>query len=120
MEDFILREIDRLGDMLMLIARRLGLLDTDTPDYSLADVKDEFEKTACPLDLDLLLGQENPVWYLVEEKKLSDHALETMIDIIFHSDLDETRKTALLRDALAYLDAKGFYSFKLHAFNGNS
>lgn len=27
MEDFILREIDRLGEMLMLIARRLGLLD---------------------------------------------------------------------------------------------
>ena len=101
--------------MLMLIARRLGLLDTDTPDYSLADVKDEFEKTACPLDLDLLLGQENPVRYLVEEKKLSDNGLETMIEIIFHTDLDEARKTALLQDALAYLDGKGFYSFKLHS-----
>ena len=27
MEDFILREIDRLGEMLLLIARKLGLLD---------------------------------------------------------------------------------------------
>ena len=35
MEDFILREIDRLGEMLMLIARKLGLLDGNTPDYSL-------------------------------------------------------------------------------------
>ena len=26
MEDFILREIDRLGEMLTLVARRLGLL----------------------------------------------------------------------------------------------
>ena len=115
MEDFILREIDRLGDMLMLIARRLGLLDTDTPHYSLADVKDEFEKTACPLDLDLLLKQENPVRYLIEEKKLSDNGLETLIEIIFHTDLDEARKTALLQDAIAYLDGKGFYSFKLRS-----
>lgn len=45
MEDYILREIDRLGEMLRLIARKLGLLDGDTPDYSLTDVKEEFDKT---------------------------------------------------------------------------
>ena len=44
MEDYIIREIDRLGEMLLLIARKLGLLDGDTPDYSLTDVKDEFSK----------------------------------------------------------------------------
>ena len=33
MEDYILREIDRLGEMLLMIARRLGLLDGDTPDW---------------------------------------------------------------------------------------
>ena len=92
MEDFIIREIDRLGEMLLLIARKLGLLDSDTPDYSLTDVKDEFGKAGCPIDLDQLLQQENPVWYLVEKEKLSDHGLETMIDIIFHSDLDENTR----------------------------
>ena len=116
MEDFILREIDRLGEMLLLIVRKLGLLDADTPDYSLADVKDEFGKAGCPLDLDRLLTQDNPVWYLVEQEKLSDHGLEMIIDILFHSDLDEARKTALLEDALAYLDGKGYFSFKLHSF----
>ena len=40
-----------------------------------------------------------------------------MMDIIFHSDLDETRKQALLRDALAYLDRKGSFSFKLHSLS---
>ena len=119
MEDFILREIDRLGEMLLLIARRLGLLDSDTQDYSLTDVKDEFGKAGCPIDLDKLLQQENPVWHLVEEEKLSDHGLETMIDIIFHSDLDEDRKQALLSDALAYLDGKGYFSFRLHSFCNN-
>ena len=27
MDDFIIREIDRLGEMLLMIARKLGLLD---------------------------------------------------------------------------------------------
>ena len=119
MEDFILREIDRLGEMLLMIARKLGLLDGDTPDYSLTDVKEEFEKTGCPIDLDALLKQENPVWFLVEEKKLSDHGLETMIDIIFHSDLDEEKKQALLYDALTYLDGKGYFSFRLHSLSSD-
>ena len=70
MEDFILREIDRLGEMLLLIARKLGL---------------------------------------------SDRGLETLMDILFHSDLDEARRNALLKDVLAYLDGKGCYSFRLHS-----
>ncbi len=115
MEDFILREIDRLGEMLLLIARKLGLLDGGTPDYSLTDVKDEFDNAACPIDLDALLAQENPVWYLVETEKISDHSLETFIDILFHSDMEEDRKAALLDDALAYLDGKGYFSFRLHS-----
>ena len=115
MEDFILREIDRLGEMLLLIARKLGLLDGGTPDYSLADVKDEFDNAACPIDLDALLAQENPVWHLVETEKISDHSLETFIDILFHSDMEEDRKAALLDDALAYLDGKGYFSFRLHS-----
>jgi hypothetical protein len=117
MEDFILREIDRLGEMLLLIARKLGLLDGDTPDYSLSDVKDEFDKAACPIDLDALLEQENPVWFLVETGKISDHGLESFIDILFHSDLEEDRKAALLDDALAYLDGKGYFSFRLHSLS---
>ena len=115
MEDYIIREIDRLGEMLLQIARKLGLLDGDTPDYSMTDVKDEFGKAGCPIDLDAIMQQENPVWYLVEKEKLSDHGLETMIDIIFHSDLDENKKQALLSDALAYLDGKGYFSFRLHS-----
>ena len=115
MDDYILREIDRLGEMLLLIARRLGLLDGDTPDYSLADVKDEFGMAGCPIDLEMLLQEENPVRYLVKKEKISDHGLETMIDIIFHSDLDGDRKQALLSDALAYLDGKGYFSFRLHS-----
>lgn len=55
MEDYFLREIDRMGEMLMLIARKLGLLDGDTPDYSLTDVKEEFDKSTCPVNKKSLL-----------------------------------------------------------------
>ena len=105
--------------MLLMIARKLGLLDGDTPDYSITDVKDEFDKAGCPIDLDALLEQENPVWYLVEEMKLSEHGLETMMDIIFHSDLDKARKQALLDDSLTYLDGKGYFSFRLHSLSSD-
>jgi hypothetical protein len=117
MEDYIIREIDRIGEMLILIARRLGLLDGDTPDYSLTDVKDQCGKAGCPIDLEVLLQHENPVWYLVEKEQLSNHSLETMIDIIFNSDLDDARKQNILKDALAYLDEKGYYSFRLHSLD---
>ncbi len=119
MEDFILREIDRLGEMLFQIARKLGLLDGGTPHYSLTDVKGEFGMAGCPIDLEMLLQQENPVRYLVEIEKISDHGLETFIDILFHSDLGEDRKAALLNDALAYLDGKGYFSFRLHALSSS-
>ena len=117
MEDYILREIDRIGEMLLMIARRLGLLDGDTPDYSLADVKDEFTKVGLPFSPDKVLQQKNPIRYLVETCKISDHGLETFMDILFHSDLEEDRKAALLQDALAYLDGKGYFSFRLHSLS---
>ena len=115
MEDFILKEIDRIGQMLMGIARKLGLLRDETPDYSLADVKEEFEAASLPFDLDSVLKQENPVLYLVQDVRISDQGLEMFIDILFHSDLDEIRKKALLEDALTYLDGKGSFSFRLHS-----
>ena len=115
MEDYILREIDRFGEMLLKIARRLGLVEGDTPDYTLTDVKEEFGRAGLPFDLDAILQQENPVLYLVDTLKISDQALETFIDILFHSDIDESKKAALLADALAWLDGKGSYSFRLHA-----
>ena len=108
MQDFILREIDRLGEMLALIAKRLGLMGGGgTVDYTVADVKEELSLEGFPMDLDEILRHENPVWFLVEEMKLSDAALESFIDILFHSDLDETVKNGMLDAALAYFAGKG-------------
>lgn len=117
MEDFILKEIDRIGQMLMGIARKLGLLRDEPSNYTLSDVKEEFTQANLPFDLDSVLQQENPVLYLVENAKLSNQGLETFVDIIFHSDLDEARKNTLLDDALTYMDGKGYFSFRLHSYS---
>ena len=118
MEDYLIREIDKIGEMLMHVARRLGLVGEESPKYSVEDVKEEFGKAELPLDLDAVLQQPNPVRYLVDTVQLSDQGLEAFIDIVFHSDLDEQVKQALLSDALAWLDSKGYYSFRLHSLQG--
>lgn len=115
MEDVLLREIDRIGEMMLMIARRLGLFGGKKPDYSISNVKEEFGKADLEIDLDSVLKKENPICYLVEEKKFSERALETFIEILFYSDIDESRKKVLLNDALSYLDGKGYVSFKLHS-----
>ena len=37
MEVFLIREIDRLGEMLMLLAKKLGLFLEDIPHFSVDD-----------------------------------------------------------------------------------
>lgn len=119
MQDFILREIDRLGEMLALIAKRLGLMGGGgTVDYTVADVKEEFSLEGFPIDLDEILSHENPVWFMVEELKFSDSALESFVEIVFHSDADEAVKEGILDAALAYFAGKGYFSFRLYGLKG--
>ena len=119
MQDFILREIDRLGEMLALIAKKLGLMGGGgTVDYTVADVKEELSLEGFPVPLDESLRHENPVWFLVEEMKLSDSALESFVEILFHSDADESVKQGMLDAALAYFAGKGYFSFRLYGLKG--
>ena len=40
MEDILLREIDRIGEMIQMIAHRLGLFGKKKPDYSISNVRE--------------------------------------------------------------------------------
>lgn len=119
MEDYIIREIDRIGELLLKVARKMGLFLDDVPKYTISDVKDEMEKLKMSLDLDAVLTQESPIMYLVEKEKVSDNGIEAFVELIYHSDLEESRKVAVLNEALHYLDAKGNYSFRLHSLDDN-
>ena len=115
MEDFVLREIDRIGELLLKVARRMGLFLDDVPKYSISDVQEEMNRLELTLDLDAVLAKESPVQYLIENWNLSDTALEAFVELVFHSNLDDSRKAGILKDATDYLDNKGYYSFRLHS-----
>ena len=114
MEDYLTREIDRFGELLLAIAHKMGLFLDEIPQYPLSDLDAEFDRTKLPLNLDTILAQEYPVLYLVDHEDISDHGLEAFVELLFHSDLEESRKQEILQDAINYLDNKGYYSFRLH------
>ena len=117
MEDFILREIDKIGELLFHLARKLGLYKEDIPQYTVADVQSEFKQAQLDIDLDAIVNQEYPISYLVEQEKVTLKALEALADIIYHSDgIDPKKKQEILNDAVTYLDSKGYISFRLHSF----
>ena len=115
MEDYLKREIDKIGEMLLALANKMGLHLEKAPEYPLSDLSAEMKKAELTFDLERLLSREYPVLYLVEHERISDQGLEVLTELIFHSDLDESKKKAFLEDALNYLDNKGYYSFRLHS-----
>ena len=115
MEDYLIREIDRIGELLVKVARRLGLFLDDVPQYSVADVKAEMQMVQLDLDIDEILAKDAAVLHLVENEHITEKGLEAFAEIIFHSDCDEAKKSVILKDATQYLDRKGYYSFRLHS-----
>ena len=116
MEDFILREIDKIGELLFYLARKLGIYKENIPDYTVADVQSEFKHAEVDIDLDEIVNQKYPISYLVEEQKITLKALEALTDIIVHTaDIDPQKKKEILDDAVRYLDSKGYISFRLYS-----
>ena len=116
MEDFILREIDKIGELLFYLARKLGIYKENIPNFTVADVKSEFKHAELDIDLDAIVNQKFPISYLVEEQKVSFKALEALTDIIVHtSDIGPQKKKEILDDAVRYMDSKGYISFRLYS-----
>lgn len=116
MEDFIKRNIDMIGQMLLALAEKLGLTTGLVPDYTLQSVQDEINMSDVDMNIDEILSQEYPVAYMVEKLEISNEALETFVQIIMHSDAAQEKKQTVLRDAIAYMDSTGYYSFTLHSY----
>ncbi len=116
MEDYLIREIDRIGEMLVQIARRLGLVGGQTEAIPIENIRSEVADSGLGFDIDEVLQQNNPVLWLVKDKLFSDNALETFTDILMHSDIDEGIKQSFLQESVSYLDSKGYFSFMLHSY----
>jgi len=105
-----------IGQMLMALAKKLGLIDGDAADYTLQSVQDEFKESGFNIDIDRALSEERPIAYLVESFQLSNESIEMFTEIVMHSDADDEVKQRLLNDAINYLDSKGHFSFSLHSY----
>ena len=116
MEDYIIREIDRIGEMMVQIASRLGLYGTQRKSIPIEDVKSAIFDSGLDLNIDEVLQQENPILWLVEQKHFSDKALETFTDILMHSDTNEEIRQTFLKCSISYLDSNGYISFLLYSY----
>ena len=117
MEDYLIKEIDKIGIVLRRVAIKLGLMDEkeDCHGYTMREIKDAFHEYGLKFDPAAVLSEEHPVSFLVDTLHLSDEALELFVLTIFHSDIPQSSKQSLLADATNYLDSKGVYSFALHS-----
>jgi len=116
MEDYVKRQIDLIGQMLLALAKKLGLVDGDVTNYTMQCVQDEIKESGFNLDIDCALSEEHPIAFLVESFQLSNEAIETFTEIVMHSDADDDVKQRLLNDAIDYLDSEGHFSFSLHSY----
>jgi len=116
MEDYVKRQIDMIGQMLLALAKKLGLIDGDVANYTMQSVQGEIKQSGFNMDIERALSMEHPISYLVESLQLSNEAIETFTEIVMNSDADDEVKQRLLNDAIGYLDSKGHFSFSLHSY----
>lgn len=116
MEDYVKRQIDLIGQILLALAKKLGLIDGNVSDYTMQSVQDEIKESGFNMDIDCALSKERPIAYLVESFQLSNEAIETFTEIVMNSDADDEVKQRLLGDAINYLDNNGYFSFSLHSY----
>ena len=117
MEDYILKEIDKIGLILQKIAIKLKIMDENKSNAgcTMIDIKAAFTEYGLNFDPAAVLSEKHPVSFLANTLHLSDEALELFVFTMLHSDIPEASKQRLLSDAITYLDSKDTYSFSLHS-----
>lgn len=116
MADYILKQIDMIGQLLRALAKKLGIGGDDTPDYDLETIKQKAQELDSMIDFNEIIAANNPALYMTNSLGYTDDAIETFAEIIMNSKADEATKAKVLDSVLVYLDNKGQFSFSLHAF----
>ena len=112
MEDYILREINRIGELIAALLDKVGLLKkSGTPEHIRETAKTELAEKL-NLDIDTLLTEEDFIATLVGEYGFSDADLEKFAELLFDfvaasDNRDEQLRLAAGVGALySYLDRK--------------
>ena len=115
MEDFLMKEIDKISEMLSIIASKLGLGSYVVPSEELAEQLNRELVGRLDIDIYELLEMFNPIEYLVSQQEFSDSSIESLA-IMLHQAMPESNALNMfIKSATEYLDNRGFFSFALHS-----
>jgi hypothetical protein len=115
MEDYLIREIDRIGEMLAYIASKLGLGSMPEQSEVLGRQLNSELVKALDIDYEVLLAMSAPIEYLVVEKCFTNANLEELAVMMYRALPASDKLNGFLSDVTAYLDHQGVFSFVLHS-----
>ena len=115
MEDFLMKEIDKIGEMLSLIASKLGLGGTTPQSEEMALQLNSELVDKLDIDIYHLLEMPQPLDYLTSERGFSNSNIESLT-LMLHQTLPSSEAlSAFVKNATDYLDNNGYISFELHS-----
>ena len=115
MEDYLIREIDKIGEMLALIASKLGLGTFAFQSDALAGQLNSEMVQGLDIDIYELLAKDNPLEYLVSERGFNDRNLESLAMMMYQAIPASDALDAFIKNTAEYLNHKGVFSFAMHS-----
>lgn len=115
MEDYLIKEIDKIGEMLALIATRLGLGSYAVQSESLAQQMNTELTNHLNINVHELLAMSDPLEFLISERGFNDRNIESLALMMYQTIPSSDRLNAFLKGTTDYLDHKGLFSFSLHS-----
>ena len=110
MEDYILREIDKIGKLIEALLQKAGILRRSGAGEAVCETARTELAEALDLDIDTLLAREDFIGVLTREYGFSDENLEKFAELLFAAaspDRDATVRLACGITAIyRYLDEK--------------
>ncbi|WP_295936908.1 hypothetical protein [uncultured Alistipes sp.] len=112
MEDYILREINKIGELIAALLGKIGLLKRSGAAEAIRETARTELLDTLDLDIDALLANDDFIAVLTDEHKFSEENLERFAELLFDltaasSDRDERIRLAAGIGAIySYLDAK--------------
>mgnify|MGYP003391423221 CR=1 FL=1 len=117
MEDFLKKEIDKIAEVLGLIASKLGLGSLTIPSEELTQQLNAELAASFDIDIHQLLEMSNPLEYL-SERGFSDNAIELLAIMLYQAIPQTEVLNRLIKNVVDYLDNKGYIASMLHSIVG--
>ena len=106
MEDYILREIDKIGKLIEALLQKAGILRRSGAGEAVCETARTELAEALDLDIDTLLAREDFIGVLTREYGFSDENLEKFAELLFDFAAATVRLACGITAIYRYLDEK--------------